>query len=93
MTPIATRTTPLESRQAVRSQTVTPERFSMQTLTAEARKVMAEMDMDLSQNRLVRIIRRYINDGRADIDFRTWFIAYADPTGEKAVRNVMRSVR
>lgn len=64
--------------------------LSVQTLTREARKVMADLEVRVSQNRLVRIIQRYIRDGRADVDFRTWFVSYTDPTGETAVRNVMR---
>lgn len=63
---------------------------SVQTLTREARKVMADLDVHVSQNRLVRIIGRFVRQGRTDVDFRTWFIAYADPTGEAAVRNVMQ---
>lgn len=68
------------------------EHLSVQTLTREARKVMAEMEMDLSQNRLVKIVRRYIDTGQAGgIDFRTYVLGYADPTGETAVRHVVKA--
>ncbi len=64
--------------------------LSVEILTREARKVMADLDVSLSPARLSRLLRKYIRQGRSDIDFRTWFISYADPTGETAVRNVSR---
>lgn len=64
--------------------------LSVQTLTAQGRKVLEARGESMSQNRLQRLVRRFISDGRADLDFKTWVIAHADPTGETAVRNVMR---
>lgn len=55
-----------------------------------AQKLAEELDLPISGSRIRRIVRRYVREGRFDIDFRTWFISYADPTGETAVRNVMR---
>lgn len=65
----------------------------VQALAILARRVADENNLFISQNRIQRLVRRYIAERRADIDFRTWFIAYADPTGETAVRNVMRGKR
>lgn len=73
--------TRLEARQAEAPTTV-------QSLAAEARELAGGLGLALSANRLQRIVRRYAEQ-RPTGDFRTWFIAYADPTGETAVRNVM----
>jgi hypothetical protein len=64
--------------------------LSVETLTREARKVLAARGEEMSPSRLSKVIRRYIRVGRGDVDFRSWFIAYADPVGEQATRNVMR---
>lgn len=42
---------------------------------------------------LGRVIRRFIAAGLHERDLIGWVIAYADPTGEQAVRNVMRAAR
>jgi len=62
----------------------------VQAFSNLARRVADDNGLPISQNRIQRLVRRYIAERRADIDFRTWFIAYADPTGETAVRNVMK---
>lgn len=64
--------------------------LSQRILAREARKVIESLDLDICGSRLKRIVRRYVTEDRAGIDFRTWFITYADPTGETAVRNVLR---
>jgi hypothetical protein len=64
--------------------------LSVETLTRSARRVLADRGEEMSPSRLSKVIRRFVREGRADVDFRTWFIAYADPTGEAAVRNVMK---
>lgn len=65
--------------------------LSLPTLMREGQKVADSLGLSVSHHRMSRIIRRFVREGRSDIDFRTWFIAYADPTGETAVRNVLRS--
>jgi len=55
----------------------------------EAAKVCDDLHLNIRGARLRTLVEHYINFGRADLDFRTWFISYADPTGETAVRNVM----
>ena len=56
----------------------------------EAAKVCDDLDLGIRGARLRAVVDRFVREGRGDVDFRTWFIAYADPTGETAVRNVMR---
>ena len=64
--------------------------LSPRILTREAAKVCADLDITLSPPRLRALVTRYVDEGRTDLGFLTWFISYADPTGEAAVRNVMR---
>lgn len=60
---------------------------------------VAEQRRTPMRRRRVRdLVDRFLADGRSDLvderrsvaDFRAWFITYSDPTGETAVRNVMR---
>jgi len=56
-----------------------------------ARREMAVTDLNLSANKLSRIVREYVATDQRERDLVSWVIAYADPTGETAVRNVMRA--
>jgi hypothetical protein len=47
----------------------------------------------VSPRRLRRIVNRFVTERQAGQDFRAWFLGYSDPTGEQAVRNVMRGQR
>ena len=62
---------------------------SIKALQREAFQYAAEHGLTIRPSRMSRMIRRHVREGRGDIDFRTWFISYADPTGETAVKNVM----
>ncbi len=64
--------------------------MSERILVREAHKVAVDLGLNICGSRLKRLVRRYVRDGRADIDFRTWFITYRDLTGDTAVRNVLR---
>lgn len=72
--------------------------LSVPVLSREARKVADDLDLRLSGSRIRNLVRRYVDTGRAAYtderrlvdDFRTWFIAYADPTGETVVNEVLR---
>ena len=64
--------------------------LSPRVLMREAEKVCDDLDLDIRGPRLRSVIDRFVNEGRSDIDFRTWFISYADPTGETAARQVDR---
>lgn len=68
----------------------TDEHLSERVLIREARKVVIDLRLPICGSRLKRIVRRYLEEGRGDIDLRTWLLSYADPTGETAVRNVLR---
>lgn len=62
----------------------------VQALAKEGRVIAAELNLDISQNRMVRLILRYMREWQPGLDLRTWFLGYADPTGNTAVENVMR---
>lgn len=64
--------------------------LSVPVLARQARRIVEDLNLPISGSRVRKLVARFVREGRADIDFRTWFIAYADPTGETAVRNVMR---
>lgn len=74
----------------VTQEVVDPAHLSVRVLVREARKVVADLNLDLDGCRLRALVRRFVETGRTDLDFRTWFLSYADPTGETAVHNVMR---
>lgn len=60
-------------------------------LAREARKVCTDLGLRLSDDRLHRVVQEYLRNGYASAGcFRTWFLSYADPTGERAARNVDR---
>lgn len=64
--------------------------LSVSTLTREARKLCIDLRISISGSRLRKLVRRFVDEGRTDIDLRTWLLSYADPTGETAVHNVLR---
>lgn len=72
--------------------------ISPRMLQREAAKVTASMGYSLHPARIRGLVQRFLETGRSDLidegravaDFRAWFITYADPTGETAVRNVAR---
>lgn len=63
--------------------------LSVRTVTAQARKVAADLDLRLSGSKLRAIVRGFIRTGHTTCDLRTYVLGYADPTGETAVRHVM----
>ncbi len=65
--------------------------LSVRTLTAGAAHINAVLDLGLSGSRIRNLVRRFVREGRSDVDFCTWVIAYADHTGEQAVNNVLKS--
>ena len=64
--------------------------LSVRTLTSGARQINTKLNLGLSGSRIRKLVRRFVREGRSDLDFYTWF-AYADHTGEQAVNNVLRS--
>ena len=64
--------------------------LSVRTLTFGARQINTKLNLGLSGSRIRKLVRRFVREGRSDIDFYTSFIAYADKTGEQAVSNVLK---
>jgi hypothetical protein len=48
---------------------------------------------NVSANKVSRIVRSFIAAGLHERDLVSYVVGYADPTGEAAVRNVMREQR
>jgi len=46
--------------------------------------------LGLSRSRSRYLVRYYRNHITGDVDFYEWVLMHADPTGETAVRNVMK---
>lgn len=63
----------------------------MNVLVREARKAAGDLGLLPVANSVLRgIVRRYLREC-PDLDLRSWFISYADPTGERATKNVMKA--
>ena len=54
----------------------------------DAHRIAAELG--IGSRKLARLARQYLASAHTDWRFGTWLLAYADPTGETAVRNVLR---
>ena len=68
--------------------------LSPKTVTREAIKVLTDLHLDVRPAGVRVLVKRFIESGHTSTsDLRSWVIAYADPTGETAVRNVMRGAR
>lgn len=46
--------------------------------------------LGLGHRKIVRVVRQFVAAGLAERDLVSYVVGYADPTGETAVRNVMR---
>ena len=64
--------------------------LSVPILARQAAIIVAEKNLPISGSRVRKLVRRFVRDGRTDIDFRVWFICYSDTTGETATRQVLR---
>jgi len=64
--------------------------LSVRTLAAGAAQINTTLNLGLNGSRIRKLVRRFVREGRSDVDFYTSFIAYADETGESATRNVLR---
>jgi len=47
----------------------------------------------MGHRRMVRVVRTYLAERQAEQTFGAWVLAYADPTGDTAVRNVLADLR
>lgn len=69
------------------------EYLSVRTLANQARRIVDDLNLPISGSRVRNLIRQFVRDGRATSDFETYFLGYVDPTGEIAVRRVLRDGR
>lgn len=68
--------------------------LSPRIVAREAVKIVDDLHVDLHPAQIRRLVTRFINDGHTTLDeLRVYVLAYADPTGETAVRHVMRERR
>lgn len=68
---------------------VRPDQAPTEALLREAAELVVALGIEVSASRLRRLVRRFVATSRPGDSFAAWFIAYPDPTGETAVRNVM----
>lgn len=66
---------------------------TVETALRAAADFCATAGVHFGHRKMVRLVRAYLADRSAHQSFGAWVIAYADPTGETAVRNVMRATR
>lgn len=64
--------------------------LSPRIVAREAAKIMAARGIEIRPAALRRLVTRFIRDGHTTLGDLERVIAYADPTGERAVRIVMR---
>lgn len=64
--------------------------LSPRVLTREAAKLNSELDLRIHPGRLRTLMRHFVAEGRRFDELGAWLLAYADPTGETAARNVDR---
>lgn len=83
-----TSTTPSRNLPAELGET---QHLSPRVIMREAAKVCEDLHLNITGGRLRKLVDQFLTNGRADIDFRTWFVSYADPTGDKATANVLRT--
>jgi hypothetical protein len=65
--------------------------FSPRVVQREAVKILAAKGIDVSPGMLRRLVTRFIREGYTTLaEIEPFILCYADPTGETAVRNVLR---
>jgi len=64
--------------------------LSVRSLYPTAQLINDKRNLGLSGSRIRKLVRRFVREGRSDIDFYSRVIAYADKTGETATRNVLK---
>lgn len=60
-------------------------------MIARAQVLNFDLGIGLSPTRVSRIVRRRLQAGANDVDIIRCLRAYRDPTGDAAVKNVMRA--
>lgn len=68
--------------------------LSPRVVAREAFKIAAAQGIEMHPSELRRLVTRFIREGYTSMrEIEPFVIAYADPTGETAVRHLMRGVR
>lgn len=65
---------------------------SVEALVRRAHSAIATAGISISPAKVSRLIRARLREFGQQ-DFEAWFLDYADPTGETAIRNVMAASR
>lgn len=91
MSPPGLTATSSPARPAIkRTNTVGLDPVRVRLLVDAGEWVCEQVSTPMRRGRIRQVVIGYLRAGRADLDFHSWFISYADPTGETAVRNVLR---
>jgi hypothetical protein len=64
--------------------------LDVETLVRAATSSPEVAGLGLGHRKIVRVVRSFIASGLHERDLVAYVVGYADPTGETAVRNVMR---
>lgn len=71
--------------------TRTDQFLSPRVVAREAAKIFDARDIEVRPDTLRKLVTRFIRDGHTTTnELENYILGYADPTGETAVRNVMR---
>lgn len=65
--------------------------LSPRVLTREAAKIADELRLPVRGAQLRKLITRFVDEGHTMSELRGYLLTYADPTGERAARNVDRT--
>lgn len=76
-----------------RTNTVGLDPVQVRHLVDAGQWVAQRWELPIRRSRIRARAIRFLRDGRSDVDAFTDSLWYADPTGEKAVREVMRGAR
>jgi hypothetical protein len=65
--------------------------LSPRIIAREAVKILAAKGIEIGPGTLRRLVTRFVREGHTTLaHLEPFVLSYADPTGERAVRNVMR---
>ncbi len=68
--------------------------LSPRVIAREAVKILAIKGIEIGPSELRRLVTRFVREGHTSLhEIEPFVIAYFDPTGETAVRNVMKESR
>ena len=65
--------------------------LSVATIARQAAHIVEELRLPISGSRLRKLVRAFVTEGNTSAELRVYLLHYSDPTGEQAVRNIMRA--